>query len=333
MIAVRRGTVLRREPPAWIPPMLATLVEPRALPAGWLYEPKLDGVRCLAFVQEGEVRLLSRNRKPLDAAYPELVKALRQRARGDAILDGEIVAIDPERGVSSFSLLQRRMQLRDATRAVRTGVAVEFWLFDCLFYEALDLRPRPLEERRQVLADALRFGGPLRLTPVLSGAFEDLYRDACSQGAEGLIGKRVASRYQSGRSADWRKLKCVSEQEFVIGGWTDPKGSRTGLGALLVGYYDDTGLRYAGKVGTGFDQWTLTRLAKLLAGRRRSTSPFAAGVPSSERGAHWVTPDLVAQIGFSEWTHDEILRHPRFLGLRDDRAAREVRREKAAPLD
>lgn len=333
MIAVRRGTVLRREPPAWIPPMLATLVEPRALPEGWLYEPKLDGVRCLAFVHNREVRLLSRNRKPLDAAYPELVKALRQRTRGDAILDGEIVAIDPGRGISSFSLLQRRMQLRDATRAVRTGVAVELWLFDCLFYEALDLRARPLEERKQVLVDAVRFGGPLRLTPALSGTFEALYRDACRQGAEGLIGKRTASRYQSGRSADWRKLKCVSEQEFVIGGWTDPKGSRTGLGALLVGYYDDAGLRYAGKVGTGFDQWTLSQLAKVLAGRHRSTSPFSAGVEPSEQGAHWVTPDLVAQIGFSEWTPDGMLRHPRFLGLRDDRVARAVRRESADSLD
>jgi DNA ligase D-like protein (predicted ligase) len=317
--------------------MLATLVEPHALPEGWLYEPKLDGVRCLAFVRGAGVRLISRNRKPLDAAYPEVVEVLRRRARGDAILDGEVVAIDPERGVSSFSLLQRRMQLRDATRAVRTGVAVELWLFDCLFYEGLDLTGLPLEDRKRVLRDAVRFGGPVRLTPELTGPFEALYRDACRRGAEGLIGKRAASRYAAGRSADWVKLKCANEQEFVVGGWTDPKGSRTGLGALLVGYYDDAGrLRYAGKVGTGFDRWALAEVAKLLAARPRASAPFAsmpsAGTPwPGGPDVHWVTPNLVAQVAFSEWTPDGMLRHPRFVGLRHDRAAHDVKREVAAP--
>jgi len=307
--------------------MLATLIEPRALPEGWVYEPKLDGVRCLAYIRGTEVRLLSRTRKSLDTAYPEVVDVLRRRARGNMILDGEVVAIDPERGVSSFSLLQRRMQLRDATRAVRTGVAVELWLFDCLFYEGLDLTGLPLEDRKRVLRDAVRFGGPIRLTPELTGPFEALYRDACRQGAEGIIGKRAASRYVAGRSADWVKLKCANEQEFVVGGWTDPKGSRTGLGALLVGYYDAGHLRYAGKVGTGFDHWTLTELAKLLAARPRASSPFTGNGWPKGPDVHWVTPNLVAQIAFSEWTPDGLLRHPRFVGLRRDRAARDVQRE------
>lgn len=312
--------------------MLATLVEPRALPAGWLYEPKLDGVRCLVFLRGRDVRLFSRNRKPLDTAYPELVEALQKRARGDAILDGEIVAIDPERQVSSFALLQRRMQLRDAVRAARTGVAVQLWLFDCLFYEGLDLRSLPLEDRKRVLRDTMRFGDGIQLTPVLDKSFETLYGDACRQGAEGLIGKRAGSRYVAGRSAEWVKLKCVNEQELVIGGWTDPKGARTGLGALLVGYYDTEGqLRYAGKVGTGFDEWTLAHLAKLLADRKRAASPFFGRTAPRGRDVHWVAPTLVAQIVFSEWTPDGLLRHPRFVGLRHDRPAKQVRRETVAP--
>jgi bifunctional non-homologous end joining protein LigD len=307
--------------------MLATLVEPRVLPPGWVYEPKLDGVRCLAFVRGGAVRLLSRTRKPLGDAYPELVGALGRRARGDVILDGEVVAIDPERGVSSFALLQRRLGLRDAARLARTGVAVELWLFDCLFYEGLDLTGLPLEDRKRVLRDAVRFGGPIRMTPVLEGSFEALYASACRRGAEGLIGKRAASRYTAGRSADWLKLKCVNEQEFVVGGWTDPKGSRAGLGALLIGYHDAGQLRYAGKVGTGFDRWTLAELARALESRARATSPFSGGPVPKGRDIHWVTPNLVAQIAFAEWTRDGVLRHPRFVGLRHDRAAREVRRE------
>jgi len=309
--------------------MLATLVKPHALADDWLYEPKLDGVRCLAFVRGREVRLFSRNHKLLNDGYPELVELLRRRARGNAILDGEIVAIDPARGLSSFSLLQRRMQLRDATRAVQTGVAVELWLFDCLYYEGFDLTGLPLEDRKRVLHDAVRFGGPLQLTPELAGPFDALYRDACRSGAEGLIGKRATSRYVAGRSDDWVKLKCANEQEFVIGGWTDPKGSRTGLGALLVGYYDGGQLRYAGKVGTGFDRWTLADVSKRLAARPRARSPFTGSGWPHGSDVHWVTPNLVAQIAFSEWTPDGVLRHPRFIGLRHDKVARDVRREVA----
>jgi bifunctional non-homologous end joining protein LigD len=327
-----RRVPLRREQPEWIAPMLATLVEPRALPSGWIYEPKLDGVRCLAFVRRGGVRLLSRNRKPLDEAYPELAEAIAERARGDAVFDGEVVAMDPERGVSSFSLLQQRMQLRDARRARRSGVAIELWLFDCLFYEGIDLTNLPLEDRRRVLHDAVRFGGPVRLTPTLRGPFEAMHREACQRGAEGLIAKRLGSRYTGGRSGDWLKLKCVNRQELVIGGWTDPKGSREGLGALLVGYQDARGaLRYAGKVGTGFDRRTLAWLAQLLARRAQDRSPFAAQGHPRERGVHWVTPDLVAEIGFSEWTPDGLLRHPRFLGLREYKAPADVQCERPAP--
>jgi len=311
----------------WMEPMLATLVDPAPLPRGWVYEPKLDGVRCIAVREKAAVRLYSRNRKSLESAYPEIADALVAAVRVPAVLDGEVVAIDPATGISSFSLLQQRMQLRDVARARRSGVSVEYWVFDCLLLDGRDLRRLPLTERRRELEAALRPKGPIRLTPSFDEGFEALFETACRHGAEGLIGKRSASTYVAGRSRDWVKLKCVNNQEFVIGGWTDPAGSREGFGALLVGYFDETGaLHYAGKVGTGFDTATLRTLSAALARRERRTSPFTGGTPPKERGAHWVTPSLVAQIGFSEWTHDDRLRHPRFLGLRDDKTPRSIRR-------
>jgi bifunctional non-homologous end joining protein LigD len=320
-----RGRLRYRTQPAWISPMLATLTE--ELPRGghWLYEPKLDGVRALAFVSGGSVRLYSRNHKPLENAYPELVEALATAVRGDAVLDGEIVAPD-RHGRSSFARLQQRMQLRDAVRAVRTGVKVQFYLFDCLFYEGVDLTQMPLVDRKAVLRDVVWFDGPIRFTPFRTTGSAAMLRDACAKGAEGIIAKRADSRYLSVRSADWLKIKCVRQQEFVIGGYTAPQGSRERLGALLVGYYDDGVLRYAGKVGTGYDRAALELLYQRLVPLHRRTSPFAPG-PLPTGPVQWVTPRLVAQVGFAEWTEAGLLRHPRYLGLRDDKAAREVRRE------
>ena len=316
-----------RKTPRWLEPMLATLVEPGPLPDGWLYEPKLDGVRCLAFVDGDAVRLFSRNRKALDGAYPEIAEGLRKVVRGSAVLDGEVVAIDPGTGVSSFSLLQRRIGLRDADRARRSGVPVEYWVFDCLSRDGEDLRRKPLTERRRALKAVLRPSGPIRITPVFDGGFEALFRKACKAGSEGLIGKRAGGPYRAGRSPDWVKLKCLNMEEFVVGGWTDPRGSRKVLGALLVGYYDGAGwLQFAGKVGSGYDRAMLARLAPALARRARRTSPFAPETSPREAGTHWVSPTLVAQVAFSEWTHEDKLRHPRFLGLRTDKSPKEVRR-------
>ncbi|HKU60159.1 MAG TPA: non-homologous end-joining DNA ligase [Gemmatimonadales bacterium] len=315
-----------RAQPRWMPPMLATLVDAPPSGSGWVYEPKLDGVRVLAHVTGGKVRLWSRNRKPIEGGYPELVAALETATRGDAVLDGEIVALDPRTGLSSFARLQQRMQLRDAVRAARTGVAVRLYLFDCLYYEGVDLTNLPLTDRKKVLRDVVWYDDPIYFTPHRTTGSAAMYRDACARGAEGIIAKRADSRYVGTRSGDWLKIKCVLQQEFVIGGYTAPQGSREHLGALLVGYYEGGKLRYAGKVGTGYDAATLRRLDRALAPLARRTSPFAPGpVPAGE--VHWVTPKLVAQIGFSEWTTAGLLRHPRFLGLRDDKAAKEVRRE------
>jgi bifunctional non-homologous end joining protein LigD len=286
----------------------------------WIYERKLDGVRCLAHRDGGgAVRLVSRTDRSMDAQYPELVRALTAERCGDFVVDGELVAFD-SRGVTSFQRLQRRGRER---------VAVFLYLFDVLRVDARDVRELPLRERKSELRRALRFHGPVRYTPHRNERGEEMYREACRKGLEGIIAKRAGSPYRSTRSSDWRKLKCHAEQELVIGGYTAPQGSRTDFGALLVGYWEDGGLRYAGKVGTGFDHALLRDLGGRLRELERDDPPFA-NVHPVPRGTHWVEPRLVGQIGFTEWTRDGRLRHPRFLGLRDDKPAREVVRERPA---
>jgi bifunctional non-homologous end joining protein LigD len=306
--------------------MLATLSDEFPTEGKWVYEPKLDGVRALIYAGALGLRMYSRNRKPLNDAYPELVEALEPAVRGEAVLDGEIVAFDAERGITSFSRLQQRMQLRDPVRARRSQVAVYLYLFDCLFYEGVDLTSLPLLDRKAVLRDVVWFDDPIRFTPFKTSGGLAMLKAACEQGAEGIIAKRASSRYLSARSTDWLKLKCLRRQEFVIGGYTAPQGSRELLGALLVGYYDGKSLRYAGKVGTGYDRRTLELLHSRLLPLRRPSSPFSEG-PAPGGDVQWVTPKLVAEVGFSEWTSAGLLRHPRYLGLREDKPAREVRRE------
>jgi DNA ligase D-like protein (predicted ligase) len=303
--------------------MLATLTEKRFSDPKWIFEPKFDGVRCLVFRDRRGVRLLSRNKLALDRQYPEIEDAFLAQP-GEYVVDGEIVAFEGKR--TSFARLQRRMQLRDPARAKRTGVAVYFYAFDVPFAAGFDLTRLALKERKRVLRRLLSFNRRLRFTTHRAEAGEDAWRDACANGLEGVIAKRADSPYEHGRSRDWLKFKCVNEQELVIGGYTDPAGARVGLGALLLGYYDDGALTYAGKVGTGFDEQTLKTLATRLASRHRARTPFTHGDPPM-RGVHWVRPDLVAQIGFTEWTRDGQLRHPRFLGLRRDKPARDVVRE------
>jgi bifunctional non-homologous end joining protein LigD len=322
------GARLRyRAQPGWIPPMLATLADAPPRGGEWIYEPKLDGVRVLVYASGGNIQLFSRNRKPLDGAYPELVDTLSFAVRGDAVLDGEVVAVDPATGQSSFSRLQRRMQLRDEARARGSGVPVELYLFDCMFYEGIDLTNLPLVDRKAVLRDVVWYDDPIRFTPFRTTGSAAMFREACAKGAEGIIAKRAEGRYVSARSADWLKIKCVHQQEFVVGGYTAPKGSRENLGALLVGYYEHGALRYAGKVGTGYDRATLELLSRKLAPLHRRTSPFAPG-PAPGAEVQWVTPRLVVEIGFGEWTPAGLLRHPRYLGLREDKSAAEVRKER-----
>ena len=320
------GGLRRRPMPTWIPPMLATLSEDLPVGGNWVYEPKLDGVRALIYVTARSVRIYSRNRKPLNDAYPELVEAVRNGVHGEAVLDGEVVAFDEKRGVSSFSRLQQRMQLRDPVRALRSQVAVHLYLFDCMYYEGIDLTGLQLLERKSVLNDVVSADDVLHLTTVNTKGAAAMLRKACSRGEEGIMAKRADSRYVSARTMDWLKIKCLRRQELVIGGYTAPQGSRERLGALLVGHYDGKSLRYAGKVGTGYDRKTLELLYQRLLPLHRVTSPFVQG-PKPAGDIQWVDPKLVAEVGFSEWTSAGLLRHPRFIGLRDDKPAHEVRRE------
>ena len=312
--------------PAWFEPELATLTRDRFSDPAWIYERKLDGERCLAFRDGDQVRLMTRNRKMVSSTYPELVEALGAQQAGDFVVDGEVVAFTD--GQTRFAELQQRMQQARPSADLIRSVPVQYYLFDVLWADGTDLRPQPQRERKQRLHQLLDFADPLRFTEHRVGDGVEFYHEACRQGWEGLIAKRADAPYQSGRTKDWLKFKCENNQELVIGGYTDPQGTRTGLGALLLGYYDSDGqLVYAGKVGTGFDQQTLHRLHDELSGLEQERSPFDRGDPPRGGGVHWTKPRLVAQIGFSEWTTDGRLRHPRFQGLRRDKSPAEVIRE------
>ncbi len=322
-----RGLMVRQSQPKWIPPMLATLTERRFSDPGWIFERKLDGERCLAFRIGSSVRMLSRNQEGINASYPEVVEALVKQAADDFVVDGEIVAFEGRQ--TSFARLQRRMHVRDPEKARRTGVAVSMYLFDLLHVDGHDCTRLKLIERKALLRRLLRFDDPLRFTIHRRGAGEAFWREACGKGWEGVIAKRADAPYVPRRSPDWFKFKCVNEQEFVVGGFTDPQGSRKGIGALLVGHYERGELQYAGKVGTGFSEHALRELRSTLSDLEREDPPFAPDT-LPRKGVHWVEPKLVCQIGFTEWTRAGQLRHPRYLGLRRDKRPTEVVRERPA---
>lgn len=308
----------------WIAPQLATLTREPFSDPGWVYERKLDGVRALAVRADGRTRLWSRNRNDVSASYPEIVDALDEQLHGsDAIVDGEVVAFDGDK--TSFSMLQHRIHLTDPRRIARTGVPVWFYLFDLIRYDGHDARKLPLLQRKELLASLGPWQDPLVYVEHTPEHGEELYRHALESGWEGLIAKRADAQYVSGRTRNWLKLKAVHQQEFVVGGFTPPQGSRKGIGALLIGYYDGDALRYAGKVGTGFDDAELTDLHRRLGKLATDDAPFAD--PPRNNQATWVEPAMVVQLGFGEWTNSGHLRHPTYLGRRTDKAATDVVRE------
>ncbi len=296
--------------------MKAVLSDARFSDPDWIFERKLDGVRCVAVRSGARVKLLSRNDLSMNGRYPEIAEALEAAPCERFAVDGEVVAFDGDQ--TSFATLARR---------AREYVPVFLYLFDMLWLDGHDVRALPLRTRKRLLRETLRFEDPVRLTPHRNEHGERFLEEACRDGWEGLIAKRASSPYAHGRSRDWLKLKCAKGQELVIGGYTEPRGSRIELGALLVGYHAGGELRYAGKVGTGFDRVTLHDLGARLRALRRDDPPFADASAIRERAVTWVEPELVAQIGFAEWTRDGRLRHPRFLGLREDKPARDVVRE------
>jgi bifunctional non-homologous end joining protein LigD len=317
--------VLRDEPvPDWRAPTLATLTEKRFSDPDWIFERKFDGMRCLAFRDGDRVRLLSRNRQPLNGTYPELVDALAAQHTSRFVVDGEVVAFEGRR--TSFARLQGRLGITDPEVARASRIRVFYYVFDLLHLDGKSTVDLPLIWRKRLLRGAIDFEGPLRNTPHRIEDGIAAYRAACERGDEGVIAKLADSKYDARRSPNWLKFKCVRDQEFVVGGYTSPKGSRIELGALLIGYYDDGDLVYAGKVGTGFDEATLRKLHERLSAIERDAPPFTRGLVR-EREARWVRPELVAQIGFTEWTRDGKLRHPRYQGLRTDKEPRDVVRE------
>jgi bifunctional non-homologous end joining protein LigD len=319
-----KARLRNRAQPRWVAPMLATLTDEVFSRQGWLFEPKWDGERCVAFRRGRGLNLFSRNRIRLNARYPEVVEAIYQQETTSFIADGEIVPFDG--AITSFAKLQTRMQVEHPSADLIRKVPVSFYLFDLLYLDRCDIRQVPLRYRKEVLRNAFDFQGSLQFTEHRKNEGEDYYREACQKQWEGIIAKNGDSVYVSRRTRDWLKFKCTQEQEFVIGGYTDPRGSRSGLGALLLGYYRGGKLVYAGKVGTGFNRDLLRRLGEKLARLETPISPFAEdGLP--RRGLHWVKPKLVAQIRFTEWTAGGKLRHPRFLGLRDDKRPEDVVRE------
>ncbi len=303
-------------PPAHAEVMKAVLTRERFSDPDWIFERKLDGIRCVAIRADGNVRLLSRNDLSLNARYPEVVDAVAGERCEAFALDGEVVAFEGSR--TSFARLAERGH---------RPVAVFFYAFDLTWLDGYDVRGLPLRARKRLLRATVRAGGALRVTPHRNGAGEAMFEEGCRKGWEGVIAKRADSPYVATRARDWLKFKCEQGQELVIGGYTAPRGSRVELGALLVGVYENGRLKYAGKVGTGFDSATLRELGGRLRTLRRESSPFADASAIRERGVVWTEPALVAQVGFTEWTSAGRLRHPRFLGLREDKAPAEVVRE------
>jgi DNA ligase D-like protein (predicted ligase) len=288
--------------PEWLEPMAATLTADRFAEPGWIFERKLDGIRMLAFKEGTKVRLLSRNRLSLTASYPEVASAIAALPIDSAILDGE------------------------ATGAWGKQGKADYHVFDVLWLNGRDLTALSLEARQALLA-GIPFRLPIARVARVKGARP--WEMACKNGWEGVIAKRLDSPYEHRRSRHWLKMKCEASQELVIGGFTDPQGSRVGLGALLVGYFEGSDFVFAGKVGTGFDTRLLIDLRRRLDPLIIADPPFTKGTGLPRIRAHWVKPRVVVQVAFTEWTVHGKLRHPRLLGLRIDKSARDVTRERA----
>lgn len=313
----------KKAQPAWCAPMLATLsYEPFSDP-NWIFEHKLDGMRCLLFKKGSQVKIYSRNKKLQNNSYPELVTAL-EKLPGDFILDSEVVVFNGK--ITSFEALQERMHVKDPSKELQKAVPIYAYVFDVLYLNGYNLCDLQLIERKKILLGAFKFKDPLRHMEYTVGVGEKFLKQVCKLGLEGLIGKLATAKYEHKRSKSWLKLKCSRGQELVIGGYTKPTGSRTHFGALLLGYYENGQFKYAGKVGTGFDQATLKSLYGKMLKLKCASSPFIDYNPKSKT-ITWLEPKLLAELRFTEWTSAGHLRHPSFLGLRLDKKAKQVTRD------
>jgi bifunctional non-homologous end joining protein LigD len=302
---------------------LALLVDHAPEGDAWLHEDKLDGYRIGCRLHRGRATLTSRREQDWTARFPGIAQAAEKLKSKSALLDGEVAVVDKS-GRTSFQALQNAFGKGGATNVV-------YFVFDLLFLDGADLTRLPLEERKALLKALLgsKRTGPIRWVSHRVGGGAEVFAEACARGLEGIVSKRREGRYIPGRrDPSWQKTKCVKRQELVIGGFTDPQGSREGIGALLVGYYDDgENLVYAGKVGTGYTRMLALELRQMLGAIEQDDSPFAKRPAALLGSVHWVAPKLVGEVAFTEWTRDGTLRHPSFKGLRRDKKAKDVKLE------
>ncbi len=315
----------KKKQPDWMPPMLAKLTHDVFSNAEWIFERKLDGERCVVYKKEKEVKIMSRNEKNLNVTYPEIVDLFKSQKAKDFIIDGEMVAFKGKQ--TSFSELQKRMHLKDADEVKNSKTKVFLYVFDLMFYDGHDLTKLPLVERKKLLKKLLDFDDPLRFASHRNEEGEKFYKEACEKKWEGLIAKKANSVYVHSRSSHWLKFKCENQQEFVIGGYTDPQGERKGFGALLIGFYKNGKLQYAGKVGTGYTDKMLEELHSRMSKIEIAAPQFEDNKDLPEKNVHWLKPELVGEVAFTEWTNTNKLRHPRYLGIRRDKEAQEVIKE------
>lgn len=313
--------------PKTFKPQLATWVEEAPVGDDWLHEIKFDGYRLLAIVEGGKARLMTRNNHDWTPRFLSIAKAIEAMGIKDAIIDGEVVVLG-KNGISDFGLLQNA--LREDEPAELT-----YFVFDLPHCAGRDLAGEPLIRRKEILRDLIQETGPVRYSDHVIGSGKAFFEQACDTGLEGGISKRVDSKYVQKRSRDWVKVKCSLRQEFIIGGYTEPGGQRTGFGSLVLGYHDDKGrLVYCGRVGTGFDEKLLKSLHAMLKKRERKTSPFDVSPTGQEkRGVNYVSPDLMCEVEFLAWTHDYRLRHAVFKGLRSDKKSADVKKEEAVAVE
>jgi bifunctional non-homologous end joining protein LigD len=309
--------------PAAVKPMLATLVDEPFSDPDWLFETKWDGVRAVCFIKNGKSRFISRNQIEMTAQYPELADIAQSIHGSSVILDGEIVALD-ENGVSRFQLLQRRLGRKNAGEIQRLAATtrIAFYVFDVLYLDGFDLMGCKLIDRKEKLEQILRPSKNIRYSDHIIGEGEKLFAEIAKVPLEGMIAKRLESKYVQRRSSDWLKIKTIQQSEVVIGGYTQPRNSREYFGALVVGLYRDGKLHYVAHVGGGFNHQTLAQTYKLMQPLKTKDCPFV-DIPKTNEPVQWVKPKLVAQVKFSEWTADGRMRHPVFLGLRQDKKPEE----------
>ena len=311
--------------PDLIHPMLATLVDDPFSDSEWIFETKWDGFRSICFVRDGRARFVSRNQLEMTPQYPELAEVGKQLNAKQAILDGEIVALD-ENGMPRFQLLQPRVGRKSGLQALRGNGKIVYFVFDLLFCDGYDLTRCSVVERKGALEQILKPASFIKLSEYVEGEGEEFFKQIQKFHLEGMIAKRAAGPYIQKRSSDWLKIKTIQRSEVVVGGYTEPRGARSYFGALVVGLYKDRKLHYVAHVGGGFNQKTLASIYKILQPLKTKQSPFV-DAPKTNEPVQWLKPKLVAEVKFSEWTAEARLRHPVFVGLREDKKAENCRFE------